>query len=786
MGGEDTDKIIRIPGDTLLIKVTPEEVQYRNKYLPDPKKLTDEKLVCTVCSVSLAQDIHKGKQIYIHRCLQVLVCEFCFTFYGDGCFSADEDGDDKYCRWCGQGGTLFLCSACTCAFCQKCVKLNLKASVLADLENDDWKCYICNPRPLFGSRAICWGAEELNKIGKERELEKTKKQKERLEKLEEKKKEETSRKSRKQSSSEDEVTSKKRKSRANSSESSSPEVMPAKRPKRTSLETRNLNGSLSRKKRKDTSSDDGSSDGTKKITRRSSSRNKKNKKITADSSSEDDNSDIKSRRKTKSKKKKAKNSSDDSSDGDYKISKRKSIKKAPDSSDDDSADEKHTKKKKMAKKKKENLSDLSSDEKKKKVRRHKDESSDESADDKIKRSRKLKKKKDESSDSDSDDNLKKDKKKSKFKNPDDRKKNEINSDGGEDVKKKKNDETIFDEKSEESRSKDSSTAVDSLVKKRIKLAILWLDTAIKDIAELGSLISLRATKFAKKKINSENLKSYEDVLSTVSKLKQLMSGIHSNYDHIEKNLDAQLKPWKILTGVEESETEKPAEEETRLSADGSVSESQNISVDSHDCNNKKEIANENTTDIANSTLDVEIPTNVCDKKVETKLDNESNNLDLKWDNLSVDEDSDNDNLNVTEAITKASETLDKLNNEEEDLKTNKNSVHDDHTSSEEASKDDSSKKMDDTIIKTQSQKNVSFVDDSSKGSQSDSDEKNSNSDKQKSRKSGYKSLLGSNKIDYKNQETKDNTENEDVLKKLQTTKAVTEGVTSESEMSVNQ
>lgn len=42
----------------------------------------------------------------------------CASFYGDGYFSADEDGDDKYCRWCGQGGTLYLCSSCSCAFCK--------------------------------------------------------------------------------------------------------------------------------------------------------------------------------------------------------------------------------------------------------------------------------------------------------------------------------------------------------------------------------------------------------------------------------------------------------------------------------------------------------------------------------------------------------------------------------------------------------------------------------------------------------------------------------------------
>ncbi|KAG8335237.1 hypothetical protein J6590_072981 [Homalodisca vitripennis] len=53
----------------------------------------------------------------------------------------------------------------------------------------------------------------------------------------------------------------------------------------------------------------------------------------------------------------------------------------------------------------------------------------------------------------------------------------------------------------------------------------------------------------------------------------------------------------------------------------------------------------------------------------------------------------------------------------------------------------------------------------------------------KSRKSGYKNLLGSSKTDYINQETKGNKENEDVSKTPQTTKTVTEGVNSDSEIS---
>lgn len=49
---------------------------------------------------------------------------------------------------------------------QKCVKQNMKESALADLKKDDWKCYVCFSRPLFGCRTICWAAQEINKLEK--------------------------------------------------------------------------------------------------------------------------------------------------------------------------------------------------------------------------------------------------------------------------------------------------------------------------------------------------------------------------------------------------------------------------------------------------------------------------------------------------------------------------------------------------------------------------------------------------------------------------------------------
>ena len=79
--------------------------------------------------------------------LDVLVYEKCLQFYADGDFSTDENGTDKYHRWCGQGGGLYYCSKCTCVVFKKCAKQNLKRSEVDKLENEDWNCFVCRPKP---------------------------------------------------------------------------------------------------------------------------------------------------------------------------------------------------------------------------------------------------------------------------------------------------------------------------------------------------------------------------------------------------------------------------------------------------------------------------------------------------------------------------------------------------------------------------------------------------------------------------------------------------------------
>ncbi|XP_066902481.1 transcriptional regulator ATRX [Halyomorpha halys] len=140
-------------------KVSQTEKKYRQELFPDVKEIKNKNLLCTSCGSSVKDLITKGKPI-IHPFLETLLCEKCHSFYGDGQFSVDEDGSDKYCRWCGQGGTLFLCSKCTSGFCKRCVKRNLPKSAQAKIEDDDWVCYCCDTSPLYELRAQGWAAQQ--------------------------------------------------------------------------------------------------------------------------------------------------------------------------------------------------------------------------------------------------------------------------------------------------------------------------------------------------------------------------------------------------------------------------------------------------------------------------------------------------------------------------------------------------------------------------------------------------------------------------------------------------
>lgn len=152
---------------SLRLMPSDEELKYRNKNFKNVDLLADyaDKLKCTKCNTNFKSDIEEGREVYSHPLLKVLMCKNCCSYYGNGDFSLDEDDEDKYCRWCGEGGTLFLCSKCICGFCPKCIKKHFGIEKRKEIENDDdWICFFCSPEMLYDLRAICaFAIEEANK-----------------------------------------------------------------------------------------------------------------------------------------------------------------------------------------------------------------------------------------------------------------------------------------------------------------------------------------------------------------------------------------------------------------------------------------------------------------------------------------------------------------------------------------------------------------------------------------------------------------------------------------------
>jgi len=114
--------------NTIKIEETAEELRYRAlKPIKNEHLMKDfaSKIKCTRCLKDLTKDISLGKTVPVHPLLKTFFCLPCREYYFTGDFSADDDEDEKYCRWCGDGGDLLYCSRCNCGICEKCVKVNI-------------------------------------------------------------------------------------------------------------------------------------------------------------------------------------------------------------------------------------------------------------------------------------------------------------------------------------------------------------------------------------------------------------------------------------------------------------------------------------------------------------------------------------------------------------------------------------------------------------------------------------------------------------------------------------
>ncbi|XP_046489570.1 transcriptional regulator ATRX isoform X2 [Neodiprion pinetum] len=138
------------------IDVTKLESDYRAENYKDSKSIERKQLICATCGTDLSGKFDKPGGLFIHPLMTTLQCKTCSNFYGDGDFSMDEDGDDKYCRMCGNGGALYICGnkPCPYGFCHDCIERYVGKNS-PEVQADNWKCLRCNCKPLWEVRAVC-------------------------------------------------------------------------------------------------------------------------------------------------------------------------------------------------------------------------------------------------------------------------------------------------------------------------------------------------------------------------------------------------------------------------------------------------------------------------------------------------------------------------------------------------------------------------------------------------------------------------------------------------------
>ncbi|KAK3100143.1 hypothetical protein FSP39_015288 [Pinctada imbricata] len=126
------------------------------------------RVTCTICAEQI--NINNKGAARKHPDLRVLICKSCYKYITSGPISKDEDGLDEQCRWCSEGGKLYGCDFCHNTFCKKCIQRNLGRSELNNVTDEDkqWKCYVCNPKPLASLRSECNKVMEYMKVMEEK------------------------------------------------------------------------------------------------------------------------------------------------------------------------------------------------------------------------------------------------------------------------------------------------------------------------------------------------------------------------------------------------------------------------------------------------------------------------------------------------------------------------------------------------------------------------------------------------------------------------------------------
>lgn len=137
------------------------QLAFLEEKCPDVITIENKSIHCTACNQQLYAKLNN---IVRHPLLGVAFCKNCKSFYGDGMgWEQDEDGSDKYCRWCGRGGEVIVCDNCLKGFCVKCLQRNLGRSKLAEIkQNDQWACVDCNYQDILTQKCEYYGIYKYN------------------------------------------------------------------------------------------------------------------------------------------------------------------------------------------------------------------------------------------------------------------------------------------------------------------------------------------------------------------------------------------------------------------------------------------------------------------------------------------------------------------------------------------------------------------------------------------------------------------------------------------------
>lgn len=139
-----------------------DELSWFQKNAPKSHQLGAKQVKCTVCNEQL-NHTHLG-QIQRHPALGVVMCNHCRKKYSKVTWDKSADGNDDSCRWCTEGGNIFLCDHCPSAFCQKCIKWNLGRKFVKEIDDAaSWKCLLCDPGPLKAARSLYWAVHQYHK-----------------------------------------------------------------------------------------------------------------------------------------------------------------------------------------------------------------------------------------------------------------------------------------------------------------------------------------------------------------------------------------------------------------------------------------------------------------------------------------------------------------------------------------------------------------------------------------------------------------------------------------------